>query len=292
MRGARTCSAAKLPTALPLACPPALPCQVWSRLPHGCQAAWEALLARRLDGQGEEPLSAPELRQLLDSCAADAEEEDEGQPAVSSADPAAAQRGGGAAVAPHAGSPSWEGSAVRDEAAAAALGLTGRQASGSAGSGSSGRRRGAAAATFKSLGGAFKGMAKDVASVGRSQLKSLAGGGRGPQPLVAAVAGISDGEGGWAGWWVPLRTACFHGLLALPAHCLRTACRMSLIVCQRLHPLEPTQRQATSIPGPAAASASTAWWRRCTPLPRRAGTRRCCPPQSWDATLQRWAATG
>lgn len=43
--------------------------QVWSRLPAGCQAAWEALLARRAEGEAGEPLSAAELRQLLDSCA-------------------------------------------------------------------------------------------------------------------------------------------------------------------------------------------------------------------------------
>lgn len=103
----------------------------------------------------------------------------------------AGQRGAGDAALNPA-SPSWEGSAVRDEAAAAALGLTARQASGSAGS-SAGRRRGDVAATFKSLGGAFKGMAKDVASASRSQLKSLAGG-RAQQPLMAAVAGISDGS--------------------------------------------------------------------------------------------------
>ena len=63
-------------------------------------------------------------------------------------------------------------STQRDEAAAAALGLAGRADSATGGSG---RRRSELASTFKSLGGAFKGMAKDVASVSKSQLKSLVG---------------------------------------------------------------------------------------------------------------------
>lgn len=118
--------------------------------------------------------------------------------------------------AAYPGSPSWDGTAVRDEAAAAALGLTSRQASvttGSAGGGGgasgpggsgssfSGRRRGDVAQTFKSFGGAVRGMAKDVASASRSQLKSLAGGGgmggggggRNKPGMVTAAAGISDG---------------------------------------------------------------------------------------------------
>ena len=108
-----------------------------------------------------------------------------------------------AARSAHPGSPSWDGTAVRDEAAAAALGLTSRQASGTAGGGasgfgattSSGKRRGDVAQTFKSFGGAVRGMAKDVASASRSQLKSLAGGSssRLRPALVTAVAGISDG---------------------------------------------------------------------------------------------------
>ena len=64
-------------------------------------------------------------------------------------------------------------SSQRDEAAAMALGLAGRAGSATAGSG---RRRSELASTFKSLGGAFKGMAKDVASVSKSQLKSLVSG--------------------------------------------------------------------------------------------------------------------
>ena len=64
-----------------------------------------------------------------------------------------------------------------------ALGLAGRAGSATAGSG---RRRSELASTFKSLGGAFKGMAKDVASVSKSQLKSLV---RGALPL-AEIAGI------------------------------------------------------------------------------------------------------
>lgn len=140
--------------------------------------------------------------QLLES-AADSDEEGEPAPGASPAGSgamdvasvaASAQQqqggeGGGGRTS------SFEGSAVRDEAAAAALGLTSRQGSATAGSGGpGGRRRDNVAATFKSLGGAFRGMAKDVASASKSQLRSLAGGGgRGQQPLVAAVAGISDG---------------------------------------------------------------------------------------------------
>lgn len=118
-----------------------------------------------------------------------------------------AERGGGAqrldpaAVAAEAqrqpeGQPSLDGSAVRDEVAAAALGLTARSGSATAQGvpGVAPRRRDEVKRTFKSLGGAFKGMAKDVASASKSQLRSLAGGGRAQQPLVAAVAGISDGE--------------------------------------------------------------------------------------------------
>lgn len=120
---------------------------------------------------------------------------------------AAAGRGGGgagldpAAVAAGAqqqeeSRPSFDGSAVRDEAAAAALGLTGRSSSATVPGvpGGAPRRRDEVKRTFKSLRGAFKGMAKDVASASKSQLRSLAGGGRAQQPLWAAVAGISDGE--------------------------------------------------------------------------------------------------
>ena len=106
------------------------------------------------------------------------------------------------------GRPSWDGTSVRDEAAAAALGLTSRQASASTAPGGAAKRRADVAQTFKSIGGAFKGMAKDVASASKSQLKSLAGGGRQQQPLVTAVAGISDG-------------ACMHA-------CARLACMLVL----------------------------------------------------------------
>ena len=45
--------------------------EVWSHLPRGCQAAWDALLARRAEGgEGAEAVGAAELRALLDSCAA------------------------------------------------------------------------------------------------------------------------------------------------------------------------------------------------------------------------------
>lgn len=63
-------------------------------------------------------------------------------------------------------------STQRDEAAAAALGLASRAGSATVGSG---RRRSELASTFKSLGGAFKGIAKDMASVSKSQLKTLVG---------------------------------------------------------------------------------------------------------------------
>ena len=97
---------------------------------------------------------------------------------------------------------SFEGSAVRDEAAAAALGLTSRQgsATGAAAAPGGGAGRRPVSQTFRSIGGAVK-----------SQLRSLAaGGGRGAQPLVAAVAGISDGgtPGGAAAAAVLLLRCC------------------------------------------------------------------------------------
>lgn len=155
--------------------------ELWSRLPRACQAAWEKLQQR--SEAGEAPAEAPELRQLLEAFAAGTEEEEEaGSSVLDLAAP------GATPVSPTSRD---AGSTQRDEAAAAALGLASRAGSATVGSG---RRRSELASTFKSLGGAFKGIAKDMASVSKSQLKTLAGaGGRQQQPFVTAVAGISDG---------------------------------------------------------------------------------------------------
>ncbi|KAL4425017.1 hypothetical protein ABPG77_001795 [Micractinium sp. CCAP 211/92] len=164
--------------------------EIWAHLPRSCQAAWDSLLAQRDQAEGQEaPGQEPSLAQLLESFG----------------DSAAGRGGGGAGLDPAAvatgaqqqeeSRPSFDGSAVRDEAAAAALGLTGRSSSATVPGvpGGAPRRRDEVKRTFKSLRGAFKGMAKDVASASKSQLRSLAGGGRAQQPLWAAVAGISDG---------------------------------------------------------------------------------------------------
>ncbi|KAL4422261.1 hypothetical protein ABPG75_008458 [Micractinium tetrahymenae] len=177
--------------------------EIWAHLPRGCQAAWDSLLAQRELAEGQEaPGPELSLAQILESFG---DSDDEGEAAEhSSGSPATAAAGGSpvgldpAAVAAGAQrqlESRFEGSAVRDEAAAAALGLTGRSGSATAlgASGAGPRRRDNVKTTFKSLGGAFKGMAKDVASASKSQLRSLAGSGRAQQPLVAAVAGISDG---------------------------------------------------------------------------------------------------
>ena len=144
---------------------------------------------------------------------------------------------------------------MRDEAAAAALGLTSRQGSATGGApGGGSRRREKAAATFKSLGGAFKGMAKDVASAGRSQLRSLAGGDRGQAPLVAAVAGISDGGrgvGACPGSLAP--SAC----VPLDLHALTRALH-GFGVAPRLAYAHPSSQETLQVTTPAGHGRSQA----------------------------------
>ncbi|KAI3424707.1 hypothetical protein D9Q98_008096 [Chlorella vulgaris] len=159
-----------------------LEAEIWAHLPRSCHAAWLSLLAHRAaGGSGGDEAASPALMQLVESFGAGSDDEADGG------------GGGWDAAAAHGQSQSHssgavhERSASRDEAAAAALGLTGRAASASgaasAPGGGAGRKRDNVAQTLKGLGGAVK-----------SQLKSLtASAGRGQQPLVAAVAGISDG---------------------------------------------------------------------------------------------------